>query len=183
MGFVKRGTSIKVKIAIQNFDEVKVQFLLDIDRLYAIDAYMCHTTFSLWCHFRQCPWDLRFVSAERVKQGEVGRFSTLDPGNMAASGLSCRKTLVSPGWAISLLLCMNGLRKWSSGHVGPPFLAVRLYGICRDSVDTIYTRKSLEKSRTLWPSTIHLRVFSWPTTRPVVWKASQKYRTRKSPKY
>ena len=26
--------------------------------LYMIDAYMHHTTFSLWCHFRQCPWDL-----------------------------------------------------------------------------------------------------------------------------
>ena len=36
---------------------------------------------------------------------------------MAASGHSCRKPLVSTGWAISLLLCTNGLRKWSSGHV------------------------------------------------------------------
>jgi len=37
------------------------------------------------------------------------------------------KPLVSPGWAISFLLCTNGLRKRSSGHVGPPFLAVRLF--------------------------------------------------------
>ena len=42
---------------------------------------------------------------------------TLGPGNMVASGLSCRKPLVSTGRAISLLLCMNGLTKWSSGHV------------------------------------------------------------------
>ena len=32
--------------------------------------------------------------------------------------------LVGTGWAIFLLLCMNGLRKWSSGHVGP---AVKLF--------------------------------------------------------
>ena len=31
--------------------------------------------------------------------------------------------LVGTGWAIFL----NGLRKWSSGHVGPPFLAVKLF--------------------------------------------------------
>ena len=56
-----------------------------------------------------------------------GRASTLGPGNVAASGLSCRKPLVGTGYAISLLLCTNGLRKWSSGHVGPPFLAVKLF--------------------------------------------------------
>jgi len=64
-----------------------------------------------------------------LRQWDRGRWtgSTLGPGNMAAFGLNCRKPLVSLGWAISLLLCMNGLRKWSSGHVGPPFLAVRLF--------------------------------------------------------
>jgi len=46
---------------------------------------------------------------------------------MTASGLSCRKPLVGTEWAISLLLCKNGLRKWSSGHVGPLFLAVKLF--------------------------------------------------------
>ena len=45
--------------------------------------------------------------------------------SMAASGLGCRKPLVGTGWAISLLLCTNGLRRWSSRHVGPPFLAVK----------------------------------------------------------
>ena len=54
-------------------------------------------------------------------------YSMTGPSNMAASGLSCRKPLVIPGWAISLLMCMNGLTKRSSGHVGPPFLAVRLF--------------------------------------------------------
>ena len=37
--------------------------------------------------------------------------------SMAASGLDCRKALVGTGWAISLL-CMNGLRKQTSGLVG-----------------------------------------------------------------
>ena len=37
--------------------------------------------------------------------------------SMAASGLGCRKALVGTGWAISLL-CMNGLRKQTSGLVG-----------------------------------------------------------------
>ena len=63
---------------------------------------------------------------------------------MATSGLSCGNPLVGTGWAISLLLCMDGplvgtgwaislllcmdgLRKQSSGHVGPPFLAVELF--------------------------------------------------------
>ena len=44
---------------------------------------------------------------------------------MAASGLSCK----SLGWhwvGHFLLLCTNGLRKQHSGHVGPPFLAVKL---------------------------------------------------------
>jgi len=30
-------------------------------------------------------------------------------------------------WAVSLLLCKNGHRKQSSGHVGPPFLTVKLF--------------------------------------------------------
>ena len=51
----------------------------------------------------------------------------MGPDSIAASRLSCRKPLVSTGWAISLLLGMNGLRKWSSGHVGPPFLSVKLF--------------------------------------------------------
>ena len=71
--------------------------------------------------------ELRFCASRKGGTGEGGRVSTLGPGNMAASGLSCRKPLVSPGWAVSLLLCTNGLGKQSSGHVGPPFLAVKLF--------------------------------------------------------
>ena len=54
---------------------------------------------------------------------------------MAASGLSCTKPLVRPGWAISLLLHMNGLTKWSSGHVRPPFPLISgseaIFSLCR----------------------------------------------------
>ena len=35
--------------------------------------------------------------------------------------ISCRKPLVCTGWVISLFLCMNWLRKQSSGYAGPPF--------------------------------------------------------------
>ena len=70
---------------------------------------------------------LRLCASRKGGTGGGGQVSTLGPGNMAASGLSCRKPLVIPGWAISLLMCTNGLRKQSSGHVGPPFLAVRLF--------------------------------------------------------
>ena len=48
---------------------------------------------------------LRFCASRKGGTGGGGRVSTLGPGNMAASGLSCRKSLVSTGWAISPLLC------------------------------------------------------------------------------
>ena len=46
---------------------------------------------------------------------------------VVASGLGCRNIVVGIGWAISLILCTNGLRKESSGHTGFPFLAVKLF--------------------------------------------------------
>ena len=51
------------------------------------------------------------------------------PHNVHPSIVSCQhilpRTHSSLGVSISLLLCMNGLRKRSSGHVEPPFLAVK----------------------------------------------------------
>ena len=44
---------------------------------------------------------------------------------MAMSGLSFENTLVGTGWAVSVLLCTDGLRKQSSNLVGPPFPAVK----------------------------------------------------------
>ena len=46
--------------------------------------------------------------------------------SMTMSGLGFRKTFFSTGWAVSLLLCTNGLRKQPSQLVGPPFLIVKL---------------------------------------------------------
>jgi len=48
---------------------------------------------------------------------------------MAASRFCCRKALVGPGWAISLLLCTNWFRKQISGLVGPP---IRFFSVCVD---------------------------------------------------
>ena len=91
---------------------------------------MRSTTFRLWCHFQQCPWDLGSAPAERVGQEEMGRFQHWALVTWLL--LSCRKPLVSTGWVIFLILCTNGLRKRSSGHVGPPFLAVRpIFLLCR----------------------------------------------------
>jgi len=64
------------------------------------------------------------ASAERAGQGNV---HLKGAKSMAASGLGCRKPLVGTGWAISLLLCMNGLREQSSDLVGPPFLTIMLF--------------------------------------------------------
>ena len=50
--------------------------------------------------------------------------------SMASSGLGCRKALVGTGWAISLLLCMTGLRIRSSDLVEPPFLTMNLFMVC-----------------------------------------------------
>jgi len=69
--------------------------------------------------------DLRFCTS---RKGGIGGGRWVYPkgtNSMAASGLSYRKHLVGTGLAISLLY-MNGLRKWSSGHVRPPFPAVKL---------------------------------------------------------
>jgi len=45
--------------------------------------------------------------------------------SLGISGLSFKDALVDTGRATSLLLCTNGLRKWSSDHVGPPLRAVK----------------------------------------------------------
>ena len=46
---------------------------------------------------------------------------------MAGSVLGYRKALVGTGWGISVILCMNQLRKQPSGLVGPPFLTITLF--------------------------------------------------------
>ena len=56
---------------------------------------MCHATFILCCHFRQCALDIGSAPVERVGQIEGGgQVSALcrDYMHMAASGLGCRKS-------------------------------------------------------------------------------------------
>ena len=88
---------------------------------------MASFNFQLVMSLPAVSFRLRFCGSRKSGTGGGESVSTLGPGNMAASGLSCRKPLVIPMWAISLLMCTNGRRKQSSGHVGPPFLAVRLF--------------------------------------------------------
>ena len=66
---------------------------------------------------------LRFCANRKGGMEKVGGFQPWAQVTWLLLGLAVE----SPGWVISLLLCTNGLRKWSSDHVGPPFLAVRLF--------------------------------------------------------
>ena len=54
---------------------------------------------------------------------------TKGANSMVAFGLGCRKALAGTEWAISLLLCINRLRKQSSGLtcMGSPFLTMPLF--------------------------------------------------------
>ena len=74
---------------------------------------------------------LRLCASREGGTGGSGWVSALSLGSMAASGLGLEKLLVGAGWAISLLLCTNGLRKQSSRLVGPPFLAVKHFSRSR----------------------------------------------------
>ena len=69
---------------------------LGLTGLYAIHAYMRHTTFSL-----DVTSDMslghRFCASRKGGTGGGGWVSTVGPGNMASSGLSCRKPLIGTG--------------------------------------------------------------------------------------
>ena len=53
--------------------------------------------------------------SREVGIGGCGSVHPRGENSIAVSGLGYRKALVGTGWAISLLLCTNGLRKQSSG--------------------------------------------------------------------
>ena len=72
-------------------------------------------------------WGLWFCVDRKGGTGGGGWVHSKGAKSTAAPGLSQRKHLVGTGWAISLLLCTNGLRKQSYVHVQPPFLAVKLF--------------------------------------------------------
>ena len=79
-----------------------------------LDYYNPLTTNDFnWCQY---PWDLGSAPAERAGREEVVWVHLMGANSMAASGPDCRKVLVGTGWAISLLLCMNRLRKQSGDH-------------------------------------------------------------------
>ena len=67
-------TSNLNKSHYHNYNTDRMSMWDVINSLFAIDAYMRHTSFSFLCHFWQCPWDLDLAPAERVGQWEVGGF-------------------------------------------------------------------------------------------------------------
>ena len=60
----------------------------------------------------QCIW---FCVSGNGETGGGGWVHLKGANSMDASGLGSRRTLVSPEWPISALLCMTGLRKQPSG--------------------------------------------------------------------
>ena len=69
-----------------------------LNRLNVIDTYMQYTTCDVTS--ANIPWDLGSAPAKRVGQEEVGGFQHWGPDSMVASGISCRKPLVSTGWGL-----------------------------------------------------------------------------------
>jgi len=66
---------------------------------------------------------LRFCTRRKGGNGWVHQKGTA----WLFSGVGYRKALAGTEWAISLLLCMNQLRKQPFGLVGPPFLTMMLF--------------------------------------------------------
>jgi len=64
---------------------------------------MRHTTFSLWYHFRQCPWDSGSAPAERVGQGEVVGFQPWAQVTWLLLGLAIESPWSALGLENSLL--------------------------------------------------------------------------------
>ena len=64
------------------------------------------------CDFRQCPWDIGSVTAERVGQGEVGGCT-----RRVQTAWPCLGSAVERSWsalgprAISIVFGINGVRK------------------------------------------------------------------------
>jgi len=65
--------------------------------------------------------------SREVGTGGYGSVHPRGKNSIAVSGLGYRKALVGTGWAFSLLLCTNGLRKQSSGLAWPLFLVMKTF--------------------------------------------------------
>ena len=74
-------------------------------------VYRGHATFISDVRLLAMSLGLRALRQQRGR--DRGRWVgfRLSLGSMAASGLGVEKLLVGAGWAFSLLLCTNGLRK------------------------------------------------------------------------
>ena len=93
--------------------------------------------FKSFCNlirWHACDWMLQkhcdvlgilFCASRKGGTGRGGWVYLKSANRMAASGRKYCRTYT--GWVISPLLCMNWLRKQSSGHVGPPFLVVKRF--------------------------------------------------------
>jgi len=84
---------------------------------------------KLSCHFSLPAMSFgdRFYISRKGGTGGIGWVHPTSANIMAVSGLSFENTLVGTRWAVSVLLCTNGLRKQSSHLLGPPFPAVKLF--------------------------------------------------------
>ena len=68
-------------------------------------------------------------------QGEVGECIHRVQTAWVLLSLAVESPWLALGGPFLSLLCMNGLRKQSSGRVGSPFLAVKhLFWLCRDDL-------------------------------------------------
>jgi len=70
----------------------------------------------------------RFCNSRKGGTGRGGWVHPKGADSMAVSGLRFGNTLVGSEWSIVVLLCMNGLRKWSSWPAQHPFPAGKQSG-------------------------------------------------------
>ena len=67
------------------------------------------------------------MPAEMAGQSDMGGYTQSMQTAWLSLGSALKKILVGTGQVTSLLISINRLRKWSFGHVGPPFQAVKLF--------------------------------------------------------
>ena len=80
--------------------------------------------FDLVVSFLVMSLGLRFCASRKGRAVGGGCVHPKGANSMAGSGLGYRKALIGTGWAISLHLCINGIKKQTYSLVGPPFLTI-----------------------------------------------------------
>ena len=95
---------------------------VSLNRLYVIDAYNFQIVMSL----PAMSLGLTFCASRKGGTGGGGWVSTLGPGNMAASGHSCRNPWSALGGPFLSSFARMGLENGLLAmYIGPEFLAVR----------------------------------------------------------